>query len=92
MNEIKGTPISDSELLEIFGPRIIEVGKCFRKGSHFYMQREHDVLHVSEGQLINTLFEGHLNSVPDKEEMPKEKFEMRVKEAIYLMQIDHFWK
>ena len=85
--------LSRDEENKLYGPRKTEIGKCFaRTGSlHMYMQRENDVLHVTE-ELINTLSEGYLNDKEGLVEIDPEKFVLYVKEQIYRMEIDSFWK
>lgn len=94
MRKIKITArnLTNEEEAKYYGPREIEVGKCFisEDGKHRYMQRENDVLHVKSG-IINSLSEGHLNK-GEFREISREEFVLTVKEQIYNMELDNFWK
>lgn len=93
MGRIDTRPLTENELDNIFGGRKLPIGTTMKKGDyHFYLQREKDVLHVSGGNLINSLHVGHLNEesqnyVP----ISSEEFEGVIKKAIYELEIGKYW-
>jgi hypothetical protein len=94
--KFKVTPVSSVKQHMRCGTRQIEVGKCFKtEDGHFYHQYENHVLHVNnqDAQLINTLVEGHLNKKTDVlEEITENEFNNKIKEVIYKLELDTFWK
>jgi len=94
--KFKVTPVSSLEQHIRCGTRQIEVGKCFKtEDGHFYRQYENHVLHVNnqDCQMINTLVEGHLNKKTDVlAEITEDEFNTKVKEVIYKLELDTFWK
>ena len=91
----KATPFSDDEYHKLYGNPTIEIGKCFKVideySTHYYMQRENDVLHVGGG-IINTL---HVSRLNDKEndqiEITNEEFNNHIRKTIYELELDKFW-
>jgi hypothetical protein len=94
--KFKVTPVSSLEQHIRCGTRQIEVGKCFKtEDGHFYRQYENHVLHVNNQDclMINTLVEGHLNKKTDVlAEITEDEFNTKVKEVIYKLELDTFWK
>lgn len=87
-------PLSPEDENKLYSERKIKIGTAFRakNGNHYYLQRENDVLHIAN-QLINVLHVGSLNI--DKNRTHKiitsEKFEEKMQEVIYFMDIDKYW-
>jgi len=81
--------LSKEELDSKYGNKKIDIGRCFLDGSHYYMQRLEDVLHIN-GLLINSI---HVASINLNEclEITNKDFELKIKETIYLLEIDKFW-
>ena len=94
--KIKITPVSSIEQHIRCGTRKIEVGKCFKKqDGNVYRQYENYVLHVNnnDGYLINNLVEGFLNNMTDEyTEIAENEFNTKIKEAIYELELNTFWK
>lgn len=86
--KIKALTREEEEAL--YGKRKIEIGKCFARNEHMYMQRKYDVLHITNG-VINTLPQGFLNDKSDLTEIENVKFIFGIKKEIYEMEIDNFW-
>ena len=90
-------PLNDAELLALYGTRKVPVGKAFKTGDgHYFLQRNFDVLHINGLDLINTLYVACLNDkeniAPDIVEITEQEFELKMKEVIYHMGIDYYWK
>lgn len=66
-----GRPITKEEEDERYGKRIVEVGKCFRQGTHLFQQHENFVLHINDEDknsfLINKLHPAVLNDRVERE-------------------------
>ena len=93
---IQGRLATEQELDELYGPRKIRIGATFRvqRGeiTHYYLQCENHVLHIGD-EIINTLHVGYLNTTQEEFiEVVNEEFELKVKENIYRMGLDSFWK
>lgn len=93
---IYGKPFTLEEENELYGPRMTEIGKAFKSddGKHYLLQREDDVLHIFNGNLINTLHVGFFNmehhySIIDIE---IEEFYEMMRKAINVLQIEKYWK
>ena|ERR1035437_3974179 len=94
--KISVNELTEQELEGIYGKRKYDVGKCFKNGEHYYIQRENDVLHVFKN-CINNLNVGYLHSYKyDYNEKIKEvslkKFNTEIKKAIYTLEIEKYWK
>lgn len=93
---IKLTPLSFEKDNMLYGTRKIEVGKCFKtQDGKFYRQYKNHVLHVNVkyGHLVNSLAEGYLNKRTDEYvEITEFEFNQKVKEVIYALELDTFWK
>ena len=72
-----------------------KVGDCFKKVNeiwdHYYLVREHDVLHVTE-QCINTLFDNHLTDARHTRgekfiPIERSEFNQKLNEEIFSMNI-----
>jgi hypothetical protein len=86
---IKFKTISKQEMDECYGTELHKgVDKCFEDGTHSYMQRTTDVLHVN-GNLINSV---HNSILDDTEltEIPKAIFIERLRQAIFDLEIYQF--
>jgi hypothetical protein len=90
------TPLTKLEEDLHFGQRKYEIGKAFSftntafNISHYYLQRENDVLHVHD-TMINTLHVGHLNKQVELIEITPSEFENKMREVIYKLDINHYW-
>lgn len=89
-------PMTEAETILEYGEQSVEVGKCFKRlgdyGDHYYCQREKDVLHICKNSLINVLFANGLNNVGPVDEITYEEFEAAMKETIYSLEINKYWK
>jgi hypothetical protein len=87
------TPFTDAEYEEMYGKRVTPVGAVFKSANHYYLQRETDVLHVSNSEtssIINSLYVSSLNG-NDHEASNIDEFKNAIKEAIYKLEIDSMW-
>lgn len=67
------------------------VGDCFKSGNHYYLVREKDVLHVSEG-CINKLFDNHITNGRQNNDqkytpIKREEFNEKLNEEIFNLNI-----
>jgi hypothetical protein len=81
-------------------PVLTPVGTCCKsigtKGfTHYYQQREHDVLHLnSDAQIINTLYDNYLTEEGEKkhyELISAEEFTDVLRRTIYNLNIGYAW-
>jgi hypothetical protein len=82
--EAKPSPRADIEREE-------NVGDCFKRGTHYYLVRENDVLHVNT-DCINSLFDNHMTDMRhnrDEKFTPIERseFNQQLNEAIFRLNI-----
>lgn len=90
-NEFEATEVTNDELDKTEGSHLrYNIGDCFMKNNHYYLQRENDVLHIYT-QLINTL---HNCSLDDGifEKISREKFDMKINTTIFEMGIYKYVK
>jgi hypothetical protein len=94
--KFKVTPLSSEKENMLYGTRKIEIGKCFKtQDGKFYRQYRNHVLQVNVkyGHLVNSLAEGYLNKRTDEYvEITENEFNNKVKEVIYTLELDTFWK
>ena len=93
MKKLKVRTLTNEEYDNLYGERVVEVGKAFtNEKGHFYLQREKDVLHVGDG-LINNLHVGFFNEdFREFEQISKEKFEEKLRETIFELGIYEYCK
>lgn len=63
-------------------------GECYmsKNGIHFYLIREHDVLHVGE-KVINTLFDNHITATGDEYiKITRTEFNEKLNNTIFSME------
>lgn len=90
-------PLTDQELNELYGERKKPINYAvahdceFTGKTHFYLQRENDVLHIGDN-LINTLHVGFFNQKARKfREIETNEFNNKFKETIYTMELEKYW-
>lgn len=94
MGHIEIIPFSEEDEQNLYGNRVIAIGKCFKsKSNNYYQQRKDHVLHINHNcSLVNKLHPGYFN-VNDKkfEEIEYSEFENAAKKLIYDLELDKFW-
>lgn len=94
-SKITTEPVTIEELDQMYGTTTLPEGKAYRKRTpmeHFYLQRKHDVLHVSgDAGVLNTLHKGFLTQQSDLEEIAYQEFISQVKKYIYDNELEKFW-
>lgn len=89
MKEIEFTP---EQIEDYYGERTKNVGECFKWGTHYYQQRESDVLHCNLDGVINNLNVGYLNLEMTFTPIPVEVFDSVIRAVIYNLDIGKYWK
>lgn len=92
---IKTELVTVEELDQMYGTQTKPIGKAYKLKNpmvHFYLQREADVLHVSnDAGVMNTLHKGFLTQQEGLEEINYSEFVSQIKEFIYENELEKFW-
>ena len=93
----KMIPLTELELNVLYGQRQKPINYAvahdceFTDKTHYYLQRENDVLHVCD-DIINVLHVGFFNQKARKfREIETNEFNNKIKEAIYKMELEKYW-
>lgn len=92
MGHIEIIPFSEEDEQNLYGNRVIAIGKCFKsKSNNYYQQRKDHVLHINHNcSLVNKLHPGYLN-IGKFDEITHQEFKNVAKKMIYELELDKFW-
>jgi hypothetical protein len=93
---LSNKPLSKEEEDVLFGDRTIEISTAFtcENNRHYFLQRENDVLHILDNNLINTLHVGFLNLDHNYyiSEIDIKEFFDAMRKTITILELERYWK